>query len=123
MVSIKPLRQAGRTLTHPLYCWLASTATVIGWHVPMLFELGMQSHGWHEFEQASFLAAGLLFWLPIIQPWPTLARWPQWFVPLYPFSRYTPCDALSAFLTCCNRVVYPHYRFVHQLFDISALGD
>jgi len=113
----------GRMMTHPLLGWLASTATVIGWHVPALFELGMQSQGWHEFEHACFLAAGLLFWLPVIQPWPALARWPHWSVPLYLFLATLPCDALSAFLTLCNRVVYPHYRSAYPFFDTSALAD
>lgn len=118
-----PVRRAGRIITHPLFCWLVSAATVIGWHVPVLFNLGMQSQGWHEFEHACFLAAGLLFWLPVVQPWPSLARWPQWSVPLYLFLATLPCDALSAFLTFCNRVVYPHYLSAHRMFDVSALGD
>jgi putative membrane protein len=42
----------GRIVTHPVFCWLASTAAVIGWHVPALFELGMQSEGWHAIEHA-----------------------------------------------------------------------
>jgi putative membrane protein len=109
--------QVVRIVIHPLFGWLASTATVIGWHIPALFELGMYSKRVHEFEQASFLAAGLLFWLPVVQPWPSLARWPQWSVPLYLFLATLPCDALSAFLTFCNRVVYPHYG------SASALGD
>ncbi|HWO38739.1 MAG TPA: cytochrome c oxidase assembly protein, partial [Candidatus Acidoferrum sp.] len=31
--------------------------------------------------------------------------------------------ALSAFLTFCGRVVYPHFLSMHRPFDISALGD
>ena len=118
-----PVLRVGRIITHPVFCWLSSTATVIGWHVPGLFELGMQSEGWHEIEHACFFAAGLLFWWPVIRPWPSLARWPQWSVPLYLFLATLPCDALSAFLTFCNRVVYPHYRSAYRLFGISALGD
>lgn len=112
----KTAQRPGRILTHPAFCWLASTLTVIGWHVPALFALGMRSERWHTFEHASFFAAGLLFWWPVIQPWPSLARWPRWSVPLYLFLATLPCDALSAFLTFCGRVVYPHY-------DISSLGD
>jgi len=118
-----PAQSVGRIVTHPVFCWLASTATVIGWHVPALFELGMQSERWHAFEHGCFLAAGLLFWLPVVQPWSTLARWPQWSIPLYLFLATLPCDVLSAFLTFCNRVVYPHYLTAHRLFDISPLGD
>lgn len=118
-----PVAGLGRILTHPAFCWLASTATVIGWHIPVLFELGMQSQMWHEIEHESFFAAGLLFWWPVVQPWPSLARWPEWGIPLYLFVATLPCDALSAFLTFCGRVVYPHYVSMHHLFDISALGD
>jgi cytochrome c oxidase assembly factor CtaG len=118
-----PVHWIGRIVTHPVFCWLASTAAVIGWHIPALFALGMRSEGWHAIEHASFLAAGLLFWWPVIQPWPTLANWPRWGIPLYLFLAALPCDALSAFLTFCNRVVYPHYLSTHRLFDISPLGD
>jgi putative membrane protein len=113
----------GRFMTHPAFCWVASTVTVIGWHVPALFDLGMRSEVWHEVEHVSFFAAGLLFWWPVVQPWPSLARWPRWSVPLYLFLATLPCDVLSAFLTFCNRVVYPHYSTAHQIFDISPLAD
>ena len=117
------VREIGRIVTHPVFCWLASTITVIGWHVPAVFMLGLQSEKWHGIEHASFFAAGLLFWWPVVQPWPSLASWPRWSVPLYLFLATLPCDALSAFLTFCNRVVYPHYLSAHRLFDISPLGD
>jgi putative membrane protein len=92
-----------RLRIHPVICWLVSAAVVIGWHVPALFELGMQSKSWHAVEDASFFAAGLLFW------WPVIGREPRWSVPLYLFLATLPCDALSAFLTFCGRVIYPHY--------------
>lgn len=113
----------GEILTHPALGWLVSTSVVIGWHIPALFEQGMQSAGWHEVEHASFLAAGLLFWWPVIQPWPSIAEWPRWRIPLYLFLATLPCDALSAFLTFCNRVVYPHYLSAHRILFVSALAD
>jgi putative membrane protein len=113
----------GRMITHPLSCWIAGTATVIAWHMPAMFELGMTSEPWHEVEYACFFAAGILFWWPVIQPWPSLMTWSTWGVPLYLFLATLPCDALSAFLTFCDRVVYPRYLSMHRPFDISALGD
>ena len=117
------VHEIGRIVTHQVFCWLASAVTVIGWHVPAVFMLGMQSEKWHGIEHANFFAAGLLFWWPVVQPWPSLASWPRWSVPLYLFLATLPCDALSAFLAFCNRVVYPHYISAHRLFDISPLGD
>ncbi len=119
--SITSLRWVQRIATYQVFCWLAGTATVIGWHVPTLFELGMRAAYWHAIEHASFFAAGLLFWLPVIEPWPRVAN--RWDVPLYLFLATLPCDALSAFLTFCGRVVYPHYASGHRMFDISPLGD
>ena len=112
-----------RRITHPVFCWFAGTATVVAWHIPTLFELGMRSMRWHAVEYACFFAAGILFWWPVVQPWPSLATWSPWGVPVYLFLATLPCDALSAFLTFCGRVVYPHYLSVHPLFNISPLGD
>jgi cytochrome c oxidase assembly factor CtaG len=113
----------GDIVTHPAFCWFVSASVVIGWHIPALFEQGMHSAGWHEVEHASFLAAGLLFWWPVIQPWPSIAEWPRWRIPLYLFLATLPCDGLSAFLTFCNRVVYPHYVSAHRILFVSALAD
>jgi putative membrane protein len=123
LLRCSPLRALGRIVTHPLFCWLAGVGTVIAWHMPALFELGMHSAQWHQVEQGCFAAAGILFWWPVIQPWPSLAAWPRWGVPLYLFLATLPCDVLSAFLTFCGRVVYPHYLSGHRLFNISPLGD
>jgi cytochrome c oxidase assembly factor CtaG len=118
-----PMRTLGRLVTHPMFCWFAGTATVVAWHIPSLFELGMGSAPWHEVEYACFFAAGILFWWPVIRPWPSLATWSTWGVPLYLFLATLPCDVLSAFLTFCGRVVYPHYLSVHRIFNISVLED
>jgi putative membrane protein len=123
LLHCSPVRTFGHIVTHPLFCWFAGTATVIVWHTPALFQLGMGSAPWHEVEYACFFAAGILFWWPVVQPWPSLAAWSTWGVPLYLFLATLPCDALSAFLTFCGRVVYPHYLSVHRLFNISPLGD
>lgn len=111
-----------RPLTHPVFCWLVSTCTVIGWHIPAAFALGMHSHAWHDAEHVSFFVAGLLFWWPVIQPWPSAAIWPRWSVPLYLFLATLPCDALSAYLTFCGHVVYPHYVAASALADQERAG-
>jgi cytochrome c oxidase assembly factor CtaG len=112
-----------RRLTQPALAWLAGTAAVIGWHVPAAFELGMRSHLGHATQQATFFAAGILFWWPVIECRPDIRNRPRWFVPLYLFLGTLPCDALSAFLTFCDRVVYEPYVRRSQLFDISPLQD
>ena len=112
-----------RCLRHPVLCWLAGTAAVIGWHLPGAFQLGMRSPGIHLLEDASFLGAGLMFWWPIVQSSPSAARSPQWFMALYLFLATLPCDTLSAFLVFCNRLVYPFYMSTPHLFSLSPTED
>ena len=97
----------GRVLTHPVTTWLAGTLTVIGWHIPAAFELAQRSATWHAAQDASFLVTGLLFWWPVVQPWPAARRLSGAMIPLYLFTATLPCDALSAFLVFSDRVVVP----------------
>jgi putative membrane protein len=115
----------GHFLSNPVVCWLAGTAAVIAWHIPTLFQLGLTSNTWHILENACFLFAGLLFWLPIVRTRARVAKGPQWsmFMPLYLFLGTLPCDILSAFLTFCGRVVYPSYLSAGRIVNLSPLQD
>jgi putative membrane protein len=118
-----PAQRLGRLLSNPAFCWLAAAAALVGWHVPSVFTLALQSEGWHLVEHSSFLVAGFLFWWPVIQPWPSVAHEPRWFILLYLFLATLPCDILSAYLTFCDRVVYPAYLNTPRPFGISPLAD
>jgi cytochrome c oxidase assembly factor CtaG len=117
------VQRFARTLSRPALCWIVSALTLLGWHVPALFTLGMHSEVWHSVEQASFLGAGFLFWLPVIQPWPSGSTGPQWSTLLYLFLATLPCDILSGFLVFSDRVAYPAYFSLPRHFGLSVLED
>lgn len=120
----RPLaRQFARMLSRPALCWTVSALTLLGWHVPALFTLGMESEVWHFVEKASFFGAGFLFWWPVIQPWPSASTEPKWSTLLYLFLATLPCDILSGFLVFSDRVVYPAYFSVPRHFGLSVLED
>jgi putative membrane protein len=118
-----PVQRLGLLLSRPAFCWLAGAGALVLWHVPAAFTLALQSETWHVVEHASFLAAGFLFWWPVVQPWPSIAAFPRWSILLYLFLATLPCDILSAFLAFCERVVYPAYLSAPRPFGISALED
>jgi putative membrane protein len=118
-----PIQRLGSAIAHPAVCWLAAAATLVGWHVPSLFALGMRSGLWHTIEQASFLASGLLFWWPVIKPGEGKSDGSEWPILLYLFVATLPCDILSGFLVFCNRVVYPVFLSSPQSNGLSALED
>jgi cytochrome c oxidase assembly factor CtaG len=113
----------GRMLVQPVVCWSVAMAVFIGWHTPAIFDLALRSERWHAVEHASFLASGLLFWWPVVQPWPSRATWPRWSIPLYLFLATLPCDALSAFLSFSDRVVYAGYLSAPRHVGLTALQD
>jgi putative membrane protein len=123
VVQSRPMRVLRRLAGEPVFCWSTAVAVLIGWHTPSLFQLGLRSEYWHGVEHASFFGSGLLFWWPVVQPWPSTARWPRWSVPPYLFLATLPCDALSAFLAFSDRVVYPAYLSAPRTFGLSALQD
>ena len=112
-----------RAASNPTFCWFAAAAALVGWHIPAAFTLGLRSEAWHVVEHACFLAAGLLFWWPVIQPWPSVPRWSRWSMLLYLFLATLPCDILSGFLVFCERVVYPVYYSTSPPSGLSVLED
>jgi putative membrane protein len=115
--------RAGGQLTHPIPAALLMIAVTIGWHIPYAFETAMHSRAGQFAENSTFLASGILFWWPVVLPWPSMRRWPHWAIPLYLLGADLPISVLSAYLAFCGRVVYPTYLEAPRMFGISALND
>src|ERR1700716_624628 len=118
-----PARWLELCVVHPRLCWLAGTAAVIGWHLPVAFQLGMRARWGAVLGGGCFLAAGLFFLGAIVQSSRSATRSPRWSMALYLFLATLPCDILSAFLVFCNRLVYPFYLSTPQLFSLFPLQD
>ena len=118
-----PAQNLESVLTHPIFCWLGAAATLIVWHMPAVFTLSLRSELWHGVEQASFLATGLLFWWPVLNPQAVPLKWPESSILLYLFLATLPCDVLSGLLVFCDRVVYPVFLSSSQPAGLSALED
>jgi putative membrane protein len=119
----RPSQRLGRVLGRPFVCWIAATTALVAWHVPALLTLSMQSNAWHAIEHASFLAGGLLFWWPVVQPSPTSSTERPWSIVLYLFLATLPCDVLSGFLVFSERVAYPVYLSAPRHANVSVLDD
>jgi putative membrane protein len=62
-----------KVLGHPLWAWLVFTLSLYGLYYSPLFELSLRNELVHQYVHAHFLAAGLLFWWPIVGVDPS--RW------------------------------------------------
>jgi putative membrane protein len=119
----KWLRHLGHILTTPVVAWLAMNLIFLAWHVPTAYDFALEHEHWHEFEHVCFLASSILFWWPLIRPWPTTARYPGWFLLPYLVLADIVNTALSAFLAFCDRPVYSYYLRKPNPFHIAPLAD
>src|SRR6266850_1368019 len=117
------LRKVASFVSHPAFCWSAFISINVAWHLPAMYELALRSPSWHRVEHFSFLSTALLFWWPIIQPHPWVARTPRWLILPYLFLADFQNTALSAFLVFCDRVVYPTYETAPRITGLTALED
>jgi cytochrome c oxidase assembly factor CtaG len=117
------MRKAGDLLPHPLVCWMALLVVTWTWHTPGPYQLALRSERWHQVEHGCFVAAATLFWWPVVQPWPSRARWPRWTMVPYLLAADVQNTVLSALLTFSDRVIYPYYESVPRIGGITPLSD
>ena len=69
------------------------------------------------------MATALLFWYPVVRPYPSRPRWSRWLLLPYLLLADLQNTLLAAWLTFSSDVLYPHYTQVPRLAGISALSD
>jgi putative membrane protein len=116
------LRRLGHFLTKPIVAWLIMNLTFLGWHIPAAYDFALRHEIWHDIEHLCFLGSSILFWWPIIRPWPSRAHMPGWFMLLYLASADIVNTALSAFLAFCDRPIYTYYLTQNPL-HVSPMAD
>src|SRR5579883_929159 len=117
------LRLICERLTHPAAALPLFVAATWFWHIPTIYEAALRSSGWHYLQHLCFLGTGLLFWYPVVRPYPSRPRWSAWLLVPYLLLADVQNTALSALLTFANRVLYPYYQEVPRLGGVSALED
>jgi cytochrome c oxidase assembly factor CtaG len=116
-------RKGFARLVHPLVAWPLFVATVWLWHTPRGYELALDDAGWHMAEHACFAGAGLLFWYPVVCPYPSRPQWSRWIVLPYLLLADVQNTVLSAWLAFSSEPIYAHYTQVPRIGGWSALAD
>lgn len=122
------LRKVGQFLTSLKPAWLMMNIAYLGWHVPKAYELALRSEGWHNLEHACFFFTSVLFWWPILRPWPTRRRALRWMLIPYILTADIVNTGLSAFLCFAGRPIYSSYALQtnplgwNPIYDQAAAG-
>ena len=112
-LSWRLLKRFGRLVTHPAFCWLAAAVALLAWHIPAAYDLALVSRGWHDLEHACLFGTSLLFWWPVVQPWPATRAMASLGNPCLPvvrrLSHYRSRSRISAFPTGRSTPRMPQY--------------
>ncbi len=110
-------------LARPAVAWLLMNLAYIGWHIPVAYETALASENVHNFEHACFFFTNLVFWWPIIHPWPSRGAAARWLLIPYLLLSDVVNTAISAFLCFAGRLLYPSYGMIVRPLGLSALDD
>lgn len=117
------LRALFGRLTHPLVAGPLFVLTNWLWHVPRAYQLALDDPAWHVAEHACFFVAALLFWYPVVRPYPSRPRWSPWLLLPYLILADVQNTLLAAWLTFSPRPIYDHYMQMPRVVSLSALAD
>jgi cytochrome c oxidase assembly factor CtaG len=116
------LRRLCERLTHPVTALVLFVAATWLWHAPPIYDLALRSSGWHYLQHACFLGTALLFWYPVVRPYPSRPRWSPWLLLPCLLLADVQNTVLSALFTFSDRPLYAYYAEVPKLGG-SALDD
>ena len=117
------LRRVEEWLVTPVVAWLAMNITFLAWHLPGPYSFALEHEVWHAVEHFCFLSTSILFWWPILRPWPSSMHGRNWGILIYLVSADVVNTLLSAFLSFYGRPVYSYYVDHPNPFHISPLED
>jgi cytochrome c oxidase assembly factor CtaG len=123
VVRSRSVRRLFTWLSHPKIALPVLVAASWGWHLPGAYELALRSSSWHYVQHVCFLGAGLLFWYPIVRPYPCRPAWMLWLLLPYLILADVQNTILSALLTFSDRLWYLYYSQVPRVGGLSALDD
>lgn len=116
------IRATVRRLTNPVFAWILQAAVVWAWHAPRAYQAALSSPWVHSFEHASFLAAAMAFWWPVLEPGVN-RRLPRGADVLYLLTAWLQSGALGALFAFSTAPVYPVYAARAAVLGSSALAD
>lgn len=117
------VRSGFHILTHPFVGLSTFIVATWVWHLPVLYELALRNSFWHEFEHTVFLCTALLFWWPVIQPWPSSPVWPRWMLLPYLLVADLQNTVFSAIFVYIGTPIYTAYAASPDFLGTSTLDD
>jgi putative membrane protein len=106
----------------PLNANLLFTAVLAVWHLPFLYEATLRNPLVHVTEHLTFLAAGVIFWWPVVGPAGRHSLTTIGKIAYLGFAGVPPTVLGIAFIMS-RSVLYPFYAAAPRVFALSPIDD
>ena len=119
-------RRAWAVIVKPWSATLIFSGVLLVWHVPALYDATLTTEPIHVVEHLSFIAVGLVFWWPIIDPMrgPDRSRWVGTFAKIAMLvASGIPPTVLGLIFTVALHPFYDFYARAPRLWGLSPVVD
>ena len=112
-----------KLLTFPVLAALLFNVVFAIWHVPAVYEAGLNSITVHIIQHLTFIATGVIMWWPVLSPLKELPRLPYAGQVLYMFILSIPPAIVGALITFADGILYETYANAPEIWGISTAAD
>ena len=116
-------RAFDRIRVSPLAANIIFNLVLAVWHLPVLYEATLRNEPIHVLEHLSFLAAGMLFWWPIVQPARSAKAMTTVGKMAYLGFAGVPPTILGLAFILSQSVIYPFYAAAPRATPLSPMDD
>lgn len=110
-------------LTHPIVTLVLFNLVLWLWHLPSLYEGALRDTNIHVLEHLMFLAAGVLFWSPVLHDVPPQRAMDYLAKIGYLFFTMVSSSILGAIFTFAQSAIYTFYGNAPLAFGLTPLDD
>ena len=120
------LARVAGMLVHPWSATLIFSAVLLVWHIPVLYDATLTTEPIHVFEHLSFMAVGVIFWWPIVDPLRGEDE-RRWITALTKIAMLVasgiPPTVLGLIFTIAPHAFYDFYVRAPRLWGLSPVAD
>ncbi len=112
-----------KVISFPVVSWLVFAAVMWGTHFSPIFNESLENPLLHDLEHIAYLAAGLLFWWPVIGADPSPWRMPHPVRVLYVFLQMPQNTFLALAIYSATTPLYAHYATLVRSWGPDPVAD
>lgn len=120
---LQRLERAAGPVGHPAFAVLFYVGTLWVWHLPAMYQLGLESPALHPLQHVSFTFAALLFWWHLLAPIRSRRRLAGMGVVFYVATAKLLGGILASVITFAPVFLYDYYAEQPRYWGLSVTED